>query len=421
MSKQRHAALRKTRRGERGVALVFATFAIAALLVAIAGALVTGSANSRASSNYTAASRAHFVAEAAVSDALQRINIAGGSGNGILNYQTEVVANWSNGTLWPVNYYPRQFSNQFPMDGYNYTVTTAAGTVPSQQGRLVATATGPDGVRNTVVANIVRAHQPSTAPGAIYLATDDPSNATFQGNSFHVDGNDYNYTGGMGPGPSVPGISTRNSSNSTEAINSLSSTNPDNVQGYGYQAGPPVVPSISTVPWGPTVAQLGLLHDALTSGQTACYTTQLTGSCDCGCTSDGNNHCVCGTTSTPKLTWIDPGDSNKVTIKNTGNIQGAGIMVVDGDLEIQGDVEFKGLILVSGTLKVSGSSLIYGTVWAQGVQLTVSGSNQVYYSTQALSVANTVFPNGALPSPMRIVSLADCSDLAPGMGNCPLL
>src|SRR5262245_48501691 len=128
MSTQRHTLKRKTRRGERGIALIFATFAIAALLVAIAGALVAGSANSRAAVNYTGASQAHFAAEAGISDALQRINIAGGSGNGILNYQTEVVANWSNNTLWPTDYWPKQLGGTFPLSGYSYTVTTAAGT-----------------------------------------------------------------------------------------------------------------------------------------------------------------------------------------------------------------------------------------------------------------------------------------------------
>ena len=55
------------RRAERGVAIVFVTFAIAALLVAISGALVTGAANSRATSNYKGASQIHFVAESGIS------------------------------------------------------------------------------------------------------------------------------------------------------------------------------------------------------------------------------------------------------------------------------------------------------------------------------------------------------------------
>ena len=412
MSMHRHTAKRRPRPGERGVALVFATFAIAALLVAIAGALVTGSANSRASVNYTAASQAHFVAEAAISDALQRINQ-----NGILNYQAEIVNNW--GTIWPANYYPKTFGANFPMNGYQYTVSTTAGTVPSQQGRLVATATGPDGVRNSVVANIVRANQPSTAPGAIYLATDSATNATFNGNSFNVDGNDYNYTGGLGPGPSVPGISTRNSTNTSEAVSSLGGNEADNIQGYGYQAGPPVVPSISTSPWAPTIAQLQFFHDTVTFGQVACNTNQLNNICDCGCLPTADLKCACGTATLPRLTWVDPGGSGKLTIKNNGNITGAGIMVIDGDLDIQGDVEFKGLILVRGKLTVTGSSLTYGTIWAQGVDLTVGGNGQVYYSTQALALANQVFPNGALPSPMRLTSLADCSDLTPGTSGCP--
>ena len=420
MLTHRHTSHRTPRRGERGIALIFAIFTMAALLIAIAGALVTGSANSRASTNYTSASRAHFAAEAGISDALQRINIAGGAGNGVLNYQTEVVNNWSNGTLWPAGYFPKTYSTAWPMNQYNYSVTTTAGGVPSQSGRLVSTAVGPDGVRNVVVANIVRANQPSTAPGAIYLATDDSTDATFQGNTFFVDGNDYNYTGGAGPGPSVPGISTRNSSNTNEAIASLNpAQQPDNVQGYGYSAGPPIVPSISTVPWGPTIAQLQYLETQLTTGQTACTTNKMNNSCSCGCVTNGTK-CDCGSTGTPALTWVQP-DGGKLTIMNNGNVDGAGIMIIDGDLDIQGTVGFKGLILVRGKLTVSGNALIYGTIWAQGYDLNVAGTGQVYYSTQALALANTVFPNGALPSPMRIVSLADCSDLAPGTPNsgCP--
>ena len=419
MPTHRHTSQRKVRREERGIALIFATFAMAALLVAIAGALVTGSANSRASTNYTAASRAHFVAEAGVSDALQRINISGNGGNGILNYQTEVVANWSNNTLWPTTYFPKTYSNQFPMNGYTYSVTTVAGGVPSQSGRLVSTATGPDGVSNVVVANIQRANQPSTAPGAIYLATDNPTDATFNGNSFFVDGNDYNYTGGSGPGPSVPGISTRNSTNTNEAVSSLNpAQQPDNIQGYGYSAGPPIVPSISTVPWGPTVAQLQFLETQLTTGLTPCTTNQMNNSCACGCVVNGTK-CDCGSPAAPALTWVQP-DGGKLTVKNNGNVDGAGILIVDGDLEIQGNIGFKGLILVRGNLTVSGNALVYGTIWAQGYDLTAAGNGQVYYSTQALSLANTVFPNGALPSPMRIVSLADCSDVVPGtLAGCP--
>jgi len=64
-------------------------------------------------------------------------------------------------------------------------------------------------VKNIVVATVTRTNIPSTAPGAIYLVNDAPTDSIFNGNAFGVDGNDHHYTGGMGTAPPVPGISTR--------------------------------------------------------------------------------------------------------------------------------------------------------------------------------------------------------------------
>src|SRR6185436_10399080 len=123
---------------ERGVGLVLAIFTIAALLVAITGALMTGASNSKAAWNYKGASQVHFVAEAGLSDALQNINATGA-----IHYQNDVVTPWT--SRWPNAYFPRSFST---LPGYTYTVTTVAGANPQNNGRLVSTAIGPDGVTN---------------------------------------------------------------------------------------------------------------------------------------------------------------------------------------------------------------------------------------------------------------------------------
>src|SRR5437899_3194264 len=234
---------------ERGISLVFAVFTIAALLVAITGALVTSSANSKAAWNYKSASQAHFVAESGISRAMQTINAIG-----CVNYNNEIVSNW--GTMFGNG------SKTFdPISGYSYTVTNAAGATPASTGRLVAIATQTDAsnnvlATNAVVANIIRDNNPSTAPGAIYLASDNATNANFTGNSFAVDGNDHTLAGGLGTGISIPGISTRNATNTNEAVGSLSNGQRDNVQGYGYDSSSnPIVPSISTSPSAPTIAQ----------------------------------------------------------------------------------------------------------------------------------------------------------------------
>lgn len=405
-----HRSKRDRRHRQRGVALVFATFAIAALLVALTGALVTGAANSKASWNYKAATQAHFIAESGISDALQNINATG-----VIHYQNNVVTPWS--TRWPVSYFPKTFPT---LNGYTYTVTTAAGVAnPKDTGRLVANVTGPDGVTNTVVANLIRSDQPSTAPGAIYLATDGITNSTFNGNNFVIDGNDHLLSGGIGPAPAVPGISTRSDSNTQEALSSLNAAQLGNVQGMGYQAGPPEVASVATSASAPTVSQMNsfvqsLQQEAVNQGWPPCPCTQLNNSCGCP---DGDAY------ATPPQCKIsqygDPDNPGTFQVKNTGNIDGCGVMIVYGNLDVQGTVNFAGLVLVMGQITVTGDAQVFGSVWTQGLNLNVGGTAEIYHSSEALTLANTVYTGGGIPTPMHMTSLADCADLGAGVGGCP--
>lgn len=396
---------RRTR--ERGIALVFAVFAIAALLVAITGALVTSSANTKAAWNYKAVSQAHYVAESAISHALQTINAVG-----CINYQNEIVNNWS--TMFGTT--AKTFT---PLSGYTYTVTNAVGATPASTGVLVATATQTDAnnnvlATNTVVANIIRDNNPSTAPGAIYLADDSNTNATFTGNSFIIDGNDHTLTGGQGTGISIPGISTRNATNTAEAISSLTSAERDNVQGYGYNgSSSPITPSITTSPSAPTVTQINqMVSDMNTAGTTVpCGCTQVNNSCGCNYGNPYANPPVCQVTAF--------GAGQDIQIKNTGNVDGCGVMIVNGNLDVQGTITFRGLIIVKGTLSVSGNALVYGSVWTEGVNMSVGGNGQIYYSSQAMQLANNVYPTGTIAAPMKLYSMADCAELGSGVGGCP--
>src|SRR5207247_2411787 len=158
---------------------------------------LSGSGDVRARRGARGGSQAHFVAEAAIAEALQRVNAPG-----VVNFQNDVVGQWAG--LWGAG------THTFgPVSGCTYTVTpVASATDPTNAGRLIATANGRESVHNVVVANVVRSDIPSTAPGAIYLANDQATNATFKGDSFSIDGNDHNYTGGAGSAPPVPGLST---------------------------------------------------------------------------------------------------------------------------------------------------------------------------------------------------------------------
>jgi hypothetical protein len=395
---------RSTRRGERGMALVLTLFAIATLLMVAAAGLNIGSSSVQATRNFRGASRVHMVAEAGISEALQIIN-----GPGVINLANDVVAPWG-GIYGSAN---KTFS---PNGGFSYYVSpTASATDPVNAGRLVAKAYGPEGEYNAVVASVIRSDVPSTAPGAIYLANDSATNATFQGNAFAVDGNDHNYTGGYGPNPPVPGISTRNATNTSEAIASLNGAQQDNVTGLNYSAGPPVVPSISTSPAAPTAAMLSQMINDILAGPPAVVpntSTQI------------NGNATFGTTAAPAVTYFNSTDG--ITIKANGNASGAGIMIVEGDLTIQGSLDFKGLILVRGKTSVeadttvTGNATVYGSLWTSDLNLNVGGSAIVYYSTQALALADQVSPSGALPAALKVTQIADCALVAAGVGGCPL-
>jgi len=387
------------RTGQDGIALVLALLSMVTLLLAAATGMLVGSAGMSAMRNYRGAGQVHFVAESGISEALQRIN-----GTGVINIQNDVVNQWT--AVWGSS------SHGFaPLSGFSYVVTpTATVGNTANAGRLMATGSGIESVKNIVVANVIRSNIPSTAPGAIYLASDQSTNATFTGNAFGVDGNDHNYTGGAGPGGPVPGISTRNDSNTQEAINSLSAVQKDNVTGYGYSNGPPIVPSIYTSPAAPSTAMLNaMINDILAKPRPPDdNSTQI------------NGNATYGTTAAPQITHFT--GNGGVTIKANGNAQGAGIMIVEGNLTIQGNFNFKGLILVRGTTQVTdftGNCTIYGSVWTEDIQLQVAGSAIVDYSTQALALANQVSGGGTLPAPLKITSLVDCSEVPSGSGGCP--
>jgi hypothetical protein len=394
------------RRAERGVAIVFVTFAIAALLVAISGALVTGAANSRATANYKGASQIHFVAESGISHAVQNIN-----STGTTNFKDQIVDDWP-------NRFGTNAKSMAPMTGFTYTVTVEENAAnPTHRGRIVSTATGPDNYRNTVVATVVRTNNLATAPGAVYLATDNPVATNFIGNSFILDGNDHNYMGGAGPGDPVPGLSTRNQTNTASVVATLGSNQLDNVKGLGYQATSPVVPSVMTSSWAPSTTQMQAYIDQFD---------------DSGCDQSGPTGSVAGNGPICGSTFADPPDPKcchsygTVTIA-AGTVEGSGVWIIEGDLEISGTLDYAGLIIVKGntiTKKdpgtgVAGTASVYGSLWSWDVQFSAGGSAMVAYSTNALTLANTVVGGQALPTTVKVDSLANCAAVPAGSSGCP--
>jgi hypothetical protein len=98
-----HAPHRDEPRGrrarERGsaLALVFVSFTIAALLVAITGALVVHRTDDPAPAALAARRPEHPAADAAPSDAVQRVDATG-----VIDFRSDVIDDWSNrwGSTW---------------------------------------------------------------------------------------------------------------------------------------------------------------------------------------------------------------------------------------------------------------------------------------------------------------------------------
>ena len=380
--------------------MAIALFTLMVFIVLAATSSLIASSDVRATRDARGGSQAHFVAEAAIAEALQRVNAPG-----VVNFQNDVVGQWAG--LWGAG------THTFgPVSGSTYTVTpVASATDPTNAGRLIATANGRESVHNVVVANVVRSDIPSTAPGAIYLANDQATNATFKGDAFSIDGNDHNYTGGAGPAPPVPGLSTRNDTNRQEAVASLDAGQKDNIRGLGFSSSP-LTPSIMTSPAAPSIAQMNqIIDDLLALPSVVPYGDN-----------NINGHADFGTNATPQISHFTNADG--VTIKANGDAHGAGIMIVEGDLTIQGNLNFNGLILVRGRTSVQvteviGNATLYGSLWTQDIDLNVGGSAIVNYSTQALALANQVGGTHPLPSPLKVLSLADCGMMPSGVGGCP--
>jgi len=397
-------ARRPSRRGQEGVALVLALFATAALIATGTASLMIGSADVNATRNYKGAAQVHLTAESGLSRALQAIN-----DDGVVHYQTDIVNRWN-------DYLGTTAHAMAPLPGFTYRVTPVidAGNVAGR-GRLVSTATGPGGLQSTVVANLSRMVLPFESPGVIYLAQDNPTNADFIGNAFFVDGNDYKLNGTAGTAPPVPGIATRNALNTAETIGSLSSGQLDNIRGAGFSWGPPIIPSVRTSPSSPNVAQVNqIIATILALPGVQTYADSRI-----------NGNFTFGTEATPKITHFTNVDG--ITIKGNGNASGAGIMIVDKNLTIQGSFEFKGLILVGGSTVVStdwetgltGNATLLGSIWTTELRLRVGGSALALYSSQALSLANTLVPDWGMPAPMQITSIVDCAQVYSGVAGCP--
>jgi prepilin-type N-terminal cleavage/methylation domain-containing protein len=276
-------------------------------------------------------------------------------------------------------------ANSHPVDPLNFGVIRSVGEAARESYRAVRVTVRKNGLAGS--------------PGAIYVANDSVS-ATFNGNSFEIDGNDQTALGApASTDVTRPGIATRNDGVAETVTNALREGNNgcgqrDQVRGLGYEESS-CTPSVVTSP-GPTPEQIDRMIDNILEGNAGVvvpwYNRHI----------NGND--VLGTPETPQITHVG-GD---VQVIGNGNASGAGILIVEGDFTINGGFDFWGWIVVRGNLTVSGSANVRGAIWTSGVQITASGSAAVSYCTECLDLADRAGYGSALggniPRTMMVVA-----------------
>ena len=361
--------MRNLAKDQHGTTFVFVLVFLFGFLALAIGGLGSATSALRVSRNYQAATQAMVCAESGLLHAQQLIDRTG-----VIRFNVDILPRWS--ALWGAGAVAMPGSPDCA-----YTVTTAQDAVnPVDFMVATSTGTGADGATRTVRARLTLGNVFS--PGAIYLP--DPGvSSTFNGDKFLVDGNDTNLDGSPGPAGAIPGIATSTSGAASAVSGALSSTQEDNVIGLGgdasvLPASGPDVNRINTEIIPAITSQLGVLTNPLIVG--------------------GD---VFGTLLVPQITYFTS------SVHLSGNVSGAGILVVDGGLTMNGNLDFTGLILVRGTTQIttaSGNSTILGAIWTTDLELTVAGSASVTYSRQALELVNAIGTGNHLPQRVRAVA-----------------
>jgi hypothetical protein len=354
---------------ERGTTLFFSLLVLLSLAGLTAAGLLATTSDVKISGNYQSGTQALLTAESGLFHAQERINELG-----VVDFQNDIVANWESvfgaGAVTIQGYPMLSYSvaaASDPTDPSNYMWLEASGQAPNESQRKVRARLQVDAV---------------FSPGAIYLPGDsvDPN---FNGNQFLIDGSDTNLDGTHNASGDVPGIGTHTQDAATAVMNELSPAQLDNVIGQGG------IPSVKMVNGFTSDQLLNEIVPAILARPGAVTNPIL------------NGHDVFGTRLLPQVTHF----TGNVNV--TGNLSGAGVMVVDGGLTISGASDFTGLIIVQGTTQIAtlqGNTTILGALWTTDLRLTVGGSASMTYSSQALALVNSLFSNSPLPKRIRLVS-----------------
>ncbi len=208
---------------------------------------------------------------------------------------------------------------------------------------------------------------------AVYV---DDANASFKfsGTAFLINGNDTNLDGSAGPNPALPGIGTVG--NPAGIKSQLKSNQKNKVIGLGSN---PSVATVSDIDLQGTMNALKQLATIVFNGPDDSFSGDL-GDLDA---------------EIPVVTYA------KGNLKLNGNTSGCGVLIVDGDIDFNGTFDYAGLVYVSGAVRFNGGGggkNVRGALFTLGAvagnDVTINGSVQLTYSSEAIALINTQLSSG---------------------------
>ncbi|HXF94503.1 MAG TPA: pilus assembly PilX N-terminal domain-containing protein [Gemmatimonadales bacterium] len=367
--------MRQVWRNERGMALAVAIFALVVVGALVAGALFLGTQEQRVGENQYRLGQSFGIAEAVAPEFMRQWNTDSFNARRFYPTDTVKLGNRSYGARgWYTGYVFKLNRNLYLFDLTGSDTTTRSGSLAFRRRG------GGGRSRLGILARI----RPLQIPAHASLTTQ--GNVTLSGNAA-VDGTD------QIPNPSW---TTCAPPDTTKAGIRMAPTGTVNTSGNAYVEGDPpvlkdptVADSTFNVFGDVTYADLANRANIRFVGSqnlsTAPVTTP-TGQCDRTVKTnwgDGLNRAgACGNYF--PIIHI----AGDVTLNN---VQGQGVLLVDGDLWVQGSYEFFGVVIVKGRLRTSGGGTsvahFWGAVMAQNVDIelnNISGNATLNYSKCAI-------------------------------------
>jgi len=361
---------------QRGVVLVVTLLVITFLSLLGVAFLSLSLTENTISHNLVMASQAFGIAEAGLEHG--RVELLGRNVNAIL----------AGGGNLDFSGYGTTVS--FAAGTYRVTIrnnTTAIGAFAADPGgatndtdnQVLITATGTYRSARKVIEALVSTPKVPAVPAALALYGPDPSTKiqVRAGSSAELSGNNYDppaawpCSGASCDSPangSVPAIAGTLTNSSQATIGGHISGNPASTTDLAATA----------AVWRTLAATLAPAADITLSG------TQTIAS-----------NTVWGAPDQPVLVYLTGNATDSVTI--AGNVNGAGILLIDSNVQITGTLNFQGIIIImrNGTLEVqlTGDSTLYGAVIADctstnaAIKFNLSGNARLRYSQVAIDRA----------------------------------